>query len=66
MSHKMIHYKGYFLLSLVFVFTGVILHVLNMSLPFVYMLIGFVFLVLGCVKVTKRNVRVKKEKPEHV
>lgn len=66
MSHKMIHYKGYFLLSLVFVFTGVILHVLNMSLPSVYVFVGFVFLVWGCVKVTKRNVRVKKEKPEHV
>jgi hypothetical protein len=59
MKHKMIHYKGYFLLALTFVFVAAILGTWNQAEPMPFFAIGIAFLVIGCVKTAMRNASLK-------
>lgn len=59
MKHKMVHYKGYFLLALVFVAAGAILSSVNDFQVFPLFVAGFVLWAMGCVKVAKRNSMLK-------
>lgn len=59
MKHKMIHYKGYFLLALAFVVSGALLGTFQEFRPFPLFAVGLIFWVIGCVKVARRNALVK-------
>ena len=59
MKHKMILYKGYFLLAFTFVFAAAILGASGQAEPMPFFTVGIVFLVIGCVKTAMRNASLK-------
>lgn len=59
MKHKMIHYKGYFLLALAFISAAAIMGTSEQVPPFPFLAASFIFLVMGCAKVALRNSHLK-------
>ena len=59
MTHKMIHYKGYFLLALAFISGGAVMAASNQGPVFPLLAAGLVFWAIGSAKVALRNAQLK-------
>lgn len=59
MKHKMIHYRGYFLLALAFMGTGAFVGTENPDAGLPLGFVGVVFWLVGSTKVALRNAQVK-------
>lgn len=62
MKHKMIHYKGYFLLALVFISTAAFMGASELTNPLPFFAVGVVFWIIGCAKVALRNSSLKTDR----
>lgn len=63
MKHKMIHYRGYFLLALALTLTGACVEIGNTAPGFPFFAVGLVFWGIGSAKVAHRNAQLKSSRP---
>ena len=59
MKHKMIHYRWYFLLALIFIGTGAFVGIENPEAGLPLGLVGGAFWLIGSTKVALRNAQLK-------